>query len=432
MAACQSNSGKTTVTLAVMATLRAAGLQVAPFKAGPDFIDPQWHTALCHRPSYTLDTCMVGQQESRAVLLNKQQQADIAVVEGVMGLYDGKQGVGETGSTADLARILGLPVVLVVNAKGMAGSIAPMVAGFTQFAQGFQIVGVIANRVGSLGHAQILRQALQTYHLPPLLGWLSHQPEIALGERHLGLLLPQDQATPATETLIQALTLDTEKLLEAISLSPSPPAPPSSPLPAQPVSPLLAGKQIAIARDHAFCFLYPANLEWLTEQGASLHFFSPLAGEPLPHESDALWFPGGYPELHAATLTLSPTWSSLRPAIEAGLPVLAECGGMMALGTTLTDHEGTGWPMAGLLPIHTRMTKRLAGLGYRHDQSGVRGHAFHHSVRDPSPLEPAFQVDRGDNGVRWLQIRASYTHWYFPSQPVAVARWLGRINTDPN
>lgn len=424
MAACQSNSGKTTVTLAVMAALQAVGLRVAPFKAGPDFIDPQWHTALCHRPSYTLDTCMVGSQESRALLLDKQQQADIAVVEGVMGLYDGKQGVGETGSTADLARTLGLPVVLVVNAKGMAGSIAPLVAGFTQFAQGFRIVGIIANRVGTPGHAQILRQALQTYQLPPLLGWLLHKPEIGLGERHLGLVLPQDQATPATEALIQALTLDTERLLAQIAPPPSAPSSPPPPLSSQPVAPLLAGKQIAIARDHAFCFLYPANLEWLTEQGASLHFFSPLAGDPLPPTSDALWLPGGYPELQAAALALSPSWSSLRAAIAAGLPVLAECGGMMALGSTLIDHAGTCWPMAEILPIHTRMTERLAGLGYRQETSGVRGHAFHHSVRDPSPLEPAFQVDRGDPGIRWLQVRASYTHWYFPSQPITVARWF--------
>ncbi|MBF0401447.1 MAG: cobyrinate a,c-diamide synthase, partial [Magnetococcales bacterium] len=194
--------------------------------------------------------------------------------------------------------------------------------------------------------------------------------------------------------------------------------------PPPPHAPLLAGKQIAIARDAAFCFLYPANLEWLTEQGATLHFFSPLAGEPLPTAADALWLPGGYPELYAAPLSHSKSWPSLRQAVHAALPVLAECGGMMALGESLTDHAGNRWPMAGLLPIHTRMTGRLASLGYRQEISGVRGHEFHHSVRDASPLEPAFQVERGDAGLRHLQLRASYIHWYFPSQPATVARWF--------
>ena len=422
IAASQSHSGKTIVTLAVMAAFRAAGFAVAPFKAGPDFIDPQWHAAICQRPSYSLDTCMVGVTESRDLLHRHCLEGEVAVVEGVMGLYDGKEGVGGPGSTADLARALDLPVVLVVNAKGMAGSIAPLVAGFVQFAHGFRIIGVLANRVGSLRHADILRQALHDHHLPPLLGWLTQTPAIHLGERHLGLVLPQDQSPPTTEALLGALTLDLDRLAVAAMGGPSPKQ--AEVISTRNPSRLLSGRKIAVAQDRAFCFLYPANLEWLREQGAIPQFFSPLAGEPVPEGAEALWLPGGYPELHAPLLSVSASWPTIRHAANHGLPILAECGGMMALGESLTDAEGARWPMAGVLPIHTRMTGRLAGLGYRQEHSGVRGHEFHHSVRDPSPLEPAFQLEQGDGGVRRLQVRASYVHWYFPSQSTACARWF--------
>ncbi|MEO5339736.1 MAG: cobyrinate a,c-diamide synthase [Magnetococcus sp. MYC-9] len=431
ISACQSHTGKTTVTLAMMAALRAAGIPVAPFKAGPDFIDPQWHAAICRRPSYTLDTCMVGAEESRSLLAQKRRAGEMAVVEGVMGLYDGKTGVGGTGSTADLARTLGLPVVLVVNAKGMAGSMAPLVAGFTHFAQGFSMAGILANRVGSARHAQILRQALQEHDLPPLLGWMTESAAIGLGERHLGLLMPQDQPPPAESALLEALTLDLALLQERIRLPPNLATPSPTP-PDTLATPLLAGKRIAVARDAAFCFVYPANLEQLRAWGATLHLFSPLAGEPLPAGTDALWLPGGYPELHAASLAHSASWPDIRQAVGRGLPVLAECGGMMALGESLTDHAGHRWPMAGVLPIHTRMTNRLAGLGYRQESSGVRGHEFHHSIRDPSGLEPAFQMDRGDAGVRLLAVRASYIHWYFPSHPEACARWFSNDPAPPH
>ncbi|MBF0293813.1 MAG: cobyrinate a,c-diamide synthase [Magnetococcales bacterium] len=417
IAATHSHAGKTTLTLAVMAALREAGRRVVPFKAGPDFIDPMWHAAFCGLPSWNLDTCMVGEEECRALVATRAPQGSVVVVEGVMGLYDGKGGIGATGSTADLARVLGLPVILVVDARGMAGSIAPLVAGFAGFARGFTLAGVLANRVGSPRHAEMLAGALQEAGLPPLLGWLGNTPSIGLGERHLGLLLPEDQAPPAASDLCRALTLDRDGLLFL--------ARPVIPTPACGSSPrLLTGRTIAVARDLAHCFLYPANLAWLEEMGARIVFFSPLAGDPLP-ACDAAWLPGGYPELHAAQLSASPTWRDVRRAVAQDLPILAECGGMMALGSSLTLLDGVSWPMADILPIHTRMTPRLAGLGYRRDRSGVRGHEFHHSVRDPSPLPPAFQPESGDAGVRMHNLRASYIHWYFPSQPATCAAWFG-------
>ena len=421
VAATHSNSGKTTVTLALMAALQGAGVTVAPFKAGPDYIDPQWHSQLCGRPSYNLDTFMVGEVACRSLLETK-RGGGMAVVEGVMGLYDGRSGIGGPGSSAHLAGTLGLPVVLVVDARGMAGSIAPLVAGFTGFAEHFALIGVIANRVGSASHAERLQQALQSRGLPPLLGWMDRSPAVGLAERHLGLVLPQEQATPAREGLTAALHLDIPAFLAGLGAA----------TPTQPVSvvpamgpPLLEKKRIAVARDRAFCFIYPANRDWLAEMGAEVRFFSPVAGEPLPAGSDGLWLPGGYPELHAESLSRSATWPGIRAAVAAGMPVLAECGGMMALGETLTDHEGSCWPMAGALPLHTYMTRRLVGLGYRQEASGMRGHEFHHSTRGPVDLPAAFRLERGDGGVQYQQTRAAYVHWYFPSQPVVCARWLG-------
>ncbi|MBF0623263.1 MAG: cobyrinate a,c-diamide synthase [Magnetococcales bacterium] len=417
--AVQSRSGKTTVTLALLARLGRAGVAVAPFKAGPDFIDPAWHRTLCGRPSYNLDTVMVGPDACRE-LFHGRRGAALGVVEGVMGLYDGRAGVGGPGSTAHLAAVLDLPVLLVVDARGMAGSIVPLVDGFVRAARGFVLAGVLANNVGSAHHGHWLQEALAEAGLPPLLGWLRRNPALALEERHLGLVLPQDQPAPETAILEENLEVDVERLLAALPAAPEVPLPP--PVFARP---LLAGAVVGVARDAAFCFLYQANLDWLAAMGAEVRFFSPLAGQSLPADATALWLPGGYPELHAAALANSAgCWAGVRAFAAGGGPILAECGGMMALGQELIDTSGQPWPMAGVLPIRTRMTGRLAGLGYRSEVSGVRGHEFHHSTRDPCALPPAFTLERGDGGVRLGSVRASYVHWYFPSAPEEVASWL--------
>ncbi|MBF0157043.1 MAG: cobyrinate a,c-diamide synthase [Magnetococcales bacterium] len=432
IAGTQSRSGKTTLTLAIMATLVREGVAVAPFKSGPDYLDPAWHQEVTGRPSYNLDTFMIGTEASRRLLIEKGREAT-AIVEGVMGLYDGREGVGGAGSTADLARVLGLPVLLVVPARGMAGSLVPLVTGFTQAARGFTIAGILANEVGSESHAARLRELLDAHALPPLVGWLPRQATLHLEERHLGLTLPGEQKAPAWELLARNLHLDRERLRAClrppVALPPADadPAPRAEPPPAPS---RLQGRTIAIARDQAFAFLYPANLDFLRESGARLHFFSPLAGDPLPEDCDAVWLPGGYPELHGKRLATSRTWPSLAAFVAAGGAVLAECGGMMALGSSLTDGAGRVWPMAGILPIRTHMTGRLAGLGYRLEAGGARGHEFHHSRRDPCDLPPAFSPDRGDGGVRWRNLRASYVHWYFPSAPASIGRWLDKGEAD--
>jgi len=418
VAGTQSGCGKTTVTLALMQHLRAAGMRVAPFKAGPDFLDPMWHQTICKRDSYNLDTRMMGEDECRRVFAARAHDADVTIIEGVMGLFDGATGVGAAGSSAHLAEVLDVPVLLVVNVKGMSGSIVPLVEGFVRRANamGAHIMGIIANRVGSERHAGLLRELLADYDLPPLIAWMQkNAPE--LSERHLGLKIPDEARLPDfscgfhMEANIFTTKAQRRKEEKEETIN-------SEPL-------RLCDKTIAVARDEAFCFIYPANIEWMKESGAEILFFSPIVGESVPEKADALWLPGGYPELYAETLSASSSWQSLRAFIETGKPVLAECGGMMVLGKTLIDCQGRSWPMPAFLPCSFKMENRLVSLGYRKESEGARGHEFHHSRRvGGHHARPAFTLKRGDPGMRYRNVRASYVHWYFPSQPEAAARWF--------
>lgn len=411
IAGTQSGCGKTTVTLALMQYLRAQGKTVAPFKAGPDFLDPMWHQVACHKTSYHLDTRMVGKNMSIQRFYEKSQASDLSMIEGVMGLFDGAKGVGGEGSSAHLAKTLDVPVVLVISAKGMSGSVVPLVEGFVGQAKniGVNICGIIANHVGSENHARILRELLFDFELPPLLAWMEKNAP-PLPERHLGLKMPSEQGLP---DFSEAFHVEKESAFHSrkITKVTSPTVTPQH----------LCGKKVAVASDAAFCFIYPENLEWLKQQGAEVLMFSPLAGEAVPQASDILWLPGGYPEMHLETLSNSKSWLSICNLIEAGKPALAECGGMMVLGQSIDSV-----PMSGLMPCEFVMQDKLAGLGYREDARGLRGHEFHHSKRNNhADLTPAFDVKRGDTGMRYKNLRASYIHWYFSSQPNVIANWLG-------
>ncbi|NOQ63407.1 MAG: cobyrinate a,c-diamide synthase, partial [Methyloprofundus sp.] len=276
------------------------------------------------------------------------------------------------------------------------------------------IAGVIANRVGSQHHAKLLADALQQYQQPPLIAWMEKLAAV-LPERHLGLVQPAEVQLP---DFLPFFHSEVDNLLAFF-------AAPSLPKLPKPASNLLKNKKIAIAQDAACCFIYPANLEFLQQQGAELLFFSPIAGEAVPVNADALWLPGGYPELFAESLSQSNTWASLREFIASGKAVLAECGGAMLLGESLLDHAGKSWAMANILPYQSVMQTKLASLGYREEQSGLRGHEFHHSTRvTESSLEPCFQLSRGDQGIRYKNLRASYVHWYFASAPEVISAWL--------
>lgn len=419
VAAVASGQGKTSVTAALARKLVRSGQRVRVFKCGPDFIDPMLLERACGAPVHTLDLWMVGFEECRRRLAQAAREADVVLVEGVMGLYDG------TPSAADLANQFGMPVLAVIDASAMAQTAGAVARGLRDYGP-VQMAGVIANRVASPGHAQMVAGSLRDI---PLLGSLQRQAT-SLPERHLGLVLPgeQPQIDSYLDALADALQLDAVAWEALPLLRPEAQDGP-------PIEPALAGKTIAIARDAAFAFLYPANLDTLRILGAQLAYFSPLADEPVPQDADAVYLPGGYPELHAQVLSQAARWrASMAAAHASGLPILAECGGMMALAGALTDADGRTWPMAGLLPGAVTMGTRLAGLGAQgvdtpHGQ--LRGHTFHYSRLETqvAPLQHTVRNPAGTQGeavYRVGSLTASYFHAYFASNPQAVASLFTR------
>jgi len=420
VAAIASGQGKTAVTAALARRFTRMGQTVRVLKCGPDFIDPMLLERASGAPVHSLDLWMVGPELCRRRLAAAAREADVVLVEGVMGLYDGKP------SAADLAREFGLPVLAVIDAGAMAQTAGAVVLGLRDYGP-VQLAGVIANRVGSEGHARMVAASLRDI---PLLGTLPKQAR-RLPERHLGLVVPDevDELDALLDDLADQIQLD-DAAWQAMPVQAF-----DTLLPPTPVPPLLAGKLVAIARDAAFCFLYPANLDTLRALGAELTFFSPLADQSVPDGADAVYLPGGYPELHGAALAEARNWqASIRAAHAAGLPILAECGGMMALSESITDKEGHTWPMAGLLPGHTRMQPRLAGLGSQGMPTAageLRGHTFHYSKLDTdvAPVAHAVKHPSGAEGeavYRTGSLTASYFHAFFASNPEAAASLLGQ------
>ncbi|QJD99419.1 cobyrinate a,c-diamide synthase [Massilia forsythiae] len=422
VAAVASGQGKTTVTAALARRLRRTGQRVRVFKCGPDFIDPMLLERASGAPVHTLDLWMVGLEQCRQRLEQAAREADVVLVEGVMGLYDGKP------SAADLSREFDIPVLAVIDASAMAQTAGALVLGLRDYGP-VRMAGVVANRVASAGHAAMVAASLRDI---PLLGTLVKQQR-RLPERHLGLVVPDevDGIDAILDELADQLQLD-EGAWNA--LTPQLPAPaPAALEPLAVTPPLLAGKTVAIARDAAFCFLYPANLDVLRELGAALLFFSPLADQPVPDAADIVWLPGGYPELHCPLLSRARQWcESIRAAHAAGRPILAECGGMMAVAESITDKDGQTWPMAGLLPGQVAMQQRLAGLGAQGLQTGagqLRGHTFHYSRLDTAIEAQAHTVKHpsgatGEAVYRTGSLTASYFHAFFASNPAAAAGLL--------
>jgi len=415
VAAIASGQGKTTVTAALARRLRRDGQRVHVFKCGPDFIDPMVLEHASRAKVHTLDLWMVGLEQSRQRLARAAREADVVLVEGVMGLYDGDP------SAADLARAFDLPVLAVIDASAMAQTAGAVVLGLRDYGP-VRMAGVVANRVASEGHARMVAASLRDI---PLLATLPKQAR-RLPERHLGLVVPGEVADidAILDDLADQLQLD-EAQWNALA-----PQLPDEALPEEPVAPLLAGKTVAIARDAAFCFLYPANVDTLEALGARIAWFSPLADEPVPQDADAVYLPGGYPELHGEALAQAARWrESIRATHAAGLPILAECGGMMVLAESLADKEGRDWPMAGLLPGRVLMQQRLAGLGSQGlatHAGQMRGHTFHYS-RLETPLAPVAWTVKHPSGAqgeavyRAGSLTASYFHAFFASNPAAAA-----------
>lgn len=411
-----SGQGKTTIAAALARAHRRRGLRVRVFKTGPDFLDPTILERASGAPVDSLDLWMVGESACRRRLAEAAREADLIIVEGMMGLFDG------TPSGADLASRFGLPVAAVVDAQAMAQTFGAIALGLARFDPSLDFHGVFANRVGSDYHAQLLKDAL-----PGDVRWLGHVPgseHISLPERHLGLhaAIEIDDLDARIDRAADALA--------ATALAQLPPpvdfdAPPEPPLPR-----LLEGLHVAVARDAAFSFVYPANLRLLSALGARVTEFSPLADDALPAATDAVYLPGGYPELHAPALARNTrTSSAIRAHAAAGKPLFAECGGMLYLLDTLTDSAGQSTPMLGLLPGRATLSKRLAALGMQ-SIAGVhgemRGHTFHYSHVE-TPLAPALvaryaQSDEpGEAMYRVGAVVASYLHGYWPSNPDFIA-----------
>jgi cobyrinic acid a,c-diamide synthase len=417
VAGTHSGCGKTTLASGLMAALAARGLTVQPFKVGPDFIDPTHHSAICGRISRNLDPFMMGDQDVRETFVRACAGADIAVIEGVMGLFDGLDGTDE-GSTADVARILDAPVLLVVDVKGMSRSAHAVVQGYLNFDAGTDIRGVIFNRIGSPRH----RNLIAATESAPVMGWVPRKDDLAVASRHLGLTMAVETGAMAGFGAVVEEWCDLDGILGiAAGASPLPAEAEARGLPKPTV-------RIGVARDRAFCFYYQDNLDRLAGSGAEVVSFSPMT-DRLP-DLDALYLGGGYPELHAEALSRSRCREDVRRAVDDGMPVYAECGGLVYLTDRIAGKDGEH-PMAGVLPAVTRMTERIQGLGYVEGRAigGApvlmpgrlfRGHEFHYSRLECSPearfavaLSRGRGICDGKDGL-WVQNAVGqYTHAYF-------------------
>jgi cobyrinic acid a,c-diamide synthase len=433
-----SGVGKTTVTLGIMGAFKRRGLNVQPFKAGPDYIDPGYHGALLARPSYNLDTWMMGVDGVRATFLRASAGADLSIVEGVMGLFDGKGDGGDEGSTAHLAKVLKAPVLLVVNGARMARSAGAVISGFESFDPEVDIRWVVFNNVGSAAHYDTLRRSLKPGSKVKVLGYLARDPALATPERHLGLTQQRDIKSGRWRAFVGRLDgavksgIDMDALARSLSLSAIRKTPLSERVDTKP---LKGGRvRIGVAKDRAFSFYYRENLDILSGLGAELVPVSPMSRAGLPRGIDGLYLGGGYPELYAKALEANRSFrEEVRRAAAKGMPIYAECGGLIYLGRSIRDLSGASFKMAGVFPWTVRMTEKRRALGYREvvaakgcpmlkGGSRIRGHEFHYSEMvkpPPASIKRAFRFTTGPkgggDGYLYKNTLASYTHLHFGS-----------------
>lgn len=435
IAGTHSGVGKTTIALGIMAALRRRGLKVQPFKVGPDFIDPGLHAVVTGSPSYNLDGWMLSGDYNRGSFRKNVRDKDVAVVEGMMGLYDGRSGATEEGSTAEMAKQLDLPVILVVDAAAMARSAAAMILGYRLFDRKTKVIGVIFNRVAGAGHLDYLREALKSLPGLKCFGGIPIEDKVKIPERHLGLAVAQEgflskRFVNRLGRLIENY-VDLDRLLLNARIEIAAPAELSMKERTDDKVP------IAVASDRAFCFCYPDNLELLRTAGAKIETFSPIDDRVLPAGAQGIYLGGGYPELYARELSRNrPMRTAIRDFIETGRPVYAECGGLMYLAKALTDCAERRYPMVGTFPFETRMLPRLNALGYREVLSTkktfiargarMRGHEFHYSELcgfAPGKKIQTVYVMEGPGktkvreGYHYRNCLGSYVHLHFGSNP---------------
>ena len=452
IAGTHSGVGKTTVTLAILAALTARGRLVQPFKAGPDFIDPGHQSMVTGRPSRNLDGWMLGETVNRDIFTRAAAGADLSIIEGMMGLFDGSSPVNEIGSTAELAKQLDAPVLLVIDGSAMARSAAAMVSGYAKFDPALRVAGVLFNRVSSEGHYQLLKDTVEQETDVVAVGYLRPDQAMTISDRHLGLVTAMEQGTGTLYDLLAKAATETVDLDRVEAL-----ARPCRELPAETPQPVTRSHshkiRIGVAQDPAFCFYYPDNLELLEAEGAELVKFSPLNDQVLP-DVDMLYLGGGYPELHGEVLARNVTMrTAVRKFAERGGTIYAECGGMMYLTEAIRDFEGRTHEMVGLFPAEAVMRKSGLTLGYRTVElsqgcilgatgSIARGHEFHYSTLVPRGslnyacvLRDARGESRGSDGLVVGNALALYTHVHFASQPQmagALVTAARRAGTPPS
>ncbi len=443
-----SGVGKTTITAGLIAALRQRGLSIQPFKVGPDYIDPTYHTLAAGRRCRNLDTWMIPPERVRSLFAQNTKEVDLSIIEGVMGIYDGFGYEEETGSTAQVAKLLHAPVVLTLDASRIARSAGALALGYQQFDPDLNLRGFIINQVGSEAHGQGIATAIEQATGLPVFGWLPREQALKIPERHLGLIPTMEpgmwEQFIAAATQAVSCYLDLDRLLMI----------------AQETSPLLSTQTVnlsetlspegprypvvAVAQDEAFHFTYEENLELLRVAGAKTVFFSPLRDSALPPDTAAIILSGGFPEIFADRLSANTEMrKALREAHKQKIPIYAECGGLMYLTETLVDLQAQEYPMVGLLPGRSVMTNKLT-LGYRLAQAvadswlftngeTIRGHEFHYSIWEgrPPELPPAYfllppngQGEPRPEGGRLDTLWASYIHVHFWTKPVLAARFV--------
>ncbi len=432
LAATHSGAGKTTMTIGILKALVRRGLAVQPFKCGPDFIDPTLHQMVTGKISRNLDLRMCGVDFVISCFNRHSSNADAVLVEGVMGLFDG----GDASSAA-LAKVLDLPVILIVDSRSCAESMAAVVKGFESLDEDINLAGVILNRVGSPRHLELLQDAIETHCQTPVLGAMPRDNDFTIPERHLGLAMGQE--SPLTENQLNHLAqtieenINLDNLLKNVKTIRKPYSPPISRHRST-----IKKIRLGLARDRAFCFYYQDNLDMLAAQGAELIPFSPLADHKLPDHLDAIYLGGGYPELYAKELAAN---KAMRQEIKAwsiaNKPLYAECGGFMYLCQGIIDLHGDKWPMADIFPTLAHMKKGLRRLGYREihlensclwgEDQALYGHEFHYSDIDPMPSEinRAYRLADGrKEGYQIRQTLAGYIHLHFGRTPEAIDNFI--------
>lgn len=455
IAGTHSGVGKTTISVGVMAGLARQGLRVQGFKVGPDYIDPTYHSLATGRPCRNLDTWMVPPQRVYSLFAHAVHGADIAIIEGVMGLYDGFGYEGETGSTAEVAKLLGAPVILVLDAGKIARSAGALALGYQRFDPDLPLAGFVINRVGSESHGQGVAIAVEQATGMPVLGWLPRDPSLDIPERHLGLVPTAEPGRwcafmdAAANHVAQRVDLERLRAIAQEASALATPEPPSLLHNIHPVHPTQRGSGqgrvvIAVAQDEAFSFTYEDNLALLQAAGAEIVPFSPLHDPALPPGTRGVILSGGFPELYASQLSTNVAiHQALCNAHERGIPIYAECGGLMFLTEAIVDLLGKTHRMVGLLPGHSVIVGNLT-LGYRLAQAAddswllsageeVRGHEFHYSTWEgrPPELPPAFYLqsprragDLHPEGAHLGSLWASYTHIHFWSKPELATRFV--------